>query len=193
MNRNYSAESYYELIEYARKVMPDVVITSDVIVGFPGETEEDFQCTLDLVDKVQFDNLYTFNYSKRTGTKAAVMENQVEESVKKERFNRLLELQHAVCLKKNKEMEGKDVTVYVESVCLHNILKTKDTRTFMEKHGCHCCGISLFFLLHWHVALDAVGKHNHCLGADNAGNLLYTAIEQLHEMLVVVGVHLCKD
>lgn len=116
MNRNYTAESYYELIEYARKVIPDVVITSDVIVGFPGETEEDFQCTLDLVDKVQFDNLYTFNYSKRTGTKAALMENQVEESVKKERFNRLLELQHAVCLKKNKEMEGKDVTVYVESV-----------------------------------------------------------------------------
>ncbi|MBQ8894082.1 MAG: tRNA (N6-isopentenyl adenosine(37)-C2)-methylthiotransferase MiaB [Clostridia bacterium] len=116
MNRHYTAESYYDLIKYARKVMPDVVVTSDVIVGFPGETEEDFQATLDLVNKVQFDNLYTFLYSKRTGTKAALAENQVEESVKKERFNRLLALQHPVCLAKNQEMEGKDYPVYVESV-----------------------------------------------------------------------------
>ncbi len=115
MNRNYTADSYYSLIEYARKVMPDVVVTSDVIVGFPGETEEDFQGTLDLVERVQFDNLFTFLYSKRTGTKAATYENQIEESVKKERFNRLLELQHAVCLKKNKELEGKTLPVYVES------------------------------------------------------------------------------
>ncbi len=116
MNRHYTAESYYSLIEYARKVMPDVVVTSDVIVGFPGETEEDFQKTLDLVEKVRFDNLFTFIYSKRTGTKAATYENQVDEATQKERFNRLLALQHAVCLAKNKEMEGKDVTVYVESV-----------------------------------------------------------------------------
>lgn len=116
MNRHYTAESYYSLIEYARKVMPDVVITSDVIVGFPGETEEDFQKTLDLVEKVQFDNLFTFLYSRRTGTKAAVAENQVDEEIKKERFNRLLALQHPVCLAKNKELEGKDVRVYVESV-----------------------------------------------------------------------------
>ncbi len=115
MNRHYTAESYYELIEYARKVMPDVVITSDVIVGFPGESEEDFQATLDLIEKVQFDNLYTFLYSKRTGTKAANYDNQVDEEIKKERFNRLLALQHPVCLVKNKEMEGKDFTVYVES------------------------------------------------------------------------------
>lgn len=115
MNRHYTAESYYELIEYARKVMPDVVITSDVIVGFPGETEEDFQGTLDLIQKVQFDNLYTFLYSRRTGTKAAVYENQIDEEVKKDRFNRLLAVQHPVCLARNKEMEGKDFTVYVES------------------------------------------------------------------------------
>ena len=115
MNRHYTAESYYSLVEYARKVMPDVVITSDVIVGFPGETEEDFQGTLDLIEKVQFDNLYTFLYSKRTGTKAATYENQVDDEVKKERFNRLLALQHPICLVKNKEMEGKEYTVYVES------------------------------------------------------------------------------
>jgi tRNA-2-methylthio-N6-dimethylallyladenosine synthase len=115
MNRHYTAESYYSLVEYARKVMPDVVITSDVIVGFPGETEEDFQGTLNLIEKVQFDNLYTFLYSKRTGTKAATYENQVDDEVKKERFNRLLALQHPICLVKNKEMEGKEYTVYVES------------------------------------------------------------------------------
>lgn len=120
MNRNYTAESYYSLIEYARKVMPDVVITSDVIVGFPGENEEDFQCTLDLVEKVGYDNLYTFLYSKRTGTKAATAENQVDEKIKKERFNRLLALQHSNCLAKNKEMEGKDYTVYVESLSKNN-------------------------------------------------------------------------
>ena len=120
MNRNYTAESYYELIEYARKVMPDVVITSDVIVGFPGETEEDFQDTLRLVEKVQFDNLYTFLYSKRTGTKAATFENQVDENVKKERFDRLLAVQHPVCLARNKEMEGKTYTVFVESVSKNN-------------------------------------------------------------------------
>lgn len=116
MNRNYTAESYYELIEYARKVMPDVVITSDVIVGFPGETEEDFQQTLDLVAKVEYDNLFTFQYSRRTGTKAATSENQVDDRTKQERFDRLLELQHANCLKKNKELEGKVCRVYVESV-----------------------------------------------------------------------------
>ncbi len=116
MNRNYTAESYYSLIEYARKVMPDVVITSDVIVGFPGETEEDFQDTLALIEKVQFDNLYTFLYSRRTGTKAALSENQIDEEIKKERFNRLLAVQHPICLLKNKEMEGKDYMVYVESV-----------------------------------------------------------------------------
>ena len=120
MNRNYTAESYYELIKYARKVMPDIVITSDVIVGFPGETESDFQDTLNLVDKVQFDNLYTFIYSKRTGTKAALYENQVDEATQKERFNRLLELQHSVCYKRNAEMVGKDYKVYVESLSKNN-------------------------------------------------------------------------
>ncbi|MBQ6824200.1 MAG: tRNA (N6-isopentenyl adenosine(37)-C2)-methylthiotransferase MiaB, partial [Clostridia bacterium] len=120
MNRNYTAESYYELIEYARKVMPDVVVTSDVIVGFPGETEEDFQKTLELVEKVQFDNLYTFIYSKRTGTKAATFENQIPEEVQKARFDRLLAVQHPVCLKKNQQMEGGEYTVFVESVSKNN-------------------------------------------------------------------------
>ena len=127
MNRNYTAESYYSLIEYARSVMPDVVITSDVIVGFPGETEDDFADTLSLIDKVQFDNLYTFLYSRRTGTKAAEYDNQVPEEIKKERFNRLLALQHPICLAKNKEMEGKDFTVYVESTSKNdpNVLSGK--------------------------------------------------------------------
>ncbi len=120
MNRHYTADSYYGLIEYARKVMPDVVVTSDVIVGFPGETEEDFQKTLDLVEKVQFDNLFTFIYSKRTGTKAAEFDCQVEEAVQKKRFDRLLATQHPVCLKKNQEMEGKTYKVFVESLSKNN-------------------------------------------------------------------------
>ncbi len=123
MRRHYTAASYLDLIRYAREVMPDVVLTSDVIVGFPGETEEDFQATLDLIRLVEFDNLYTFLYSRRTGTKAADASNQVEETVKKDRFNRLLQVQHPICLKQNLRMEGQNYQVYVEAVSKNNQLK----------------------------------------------------------------------
>ena len=90
MNRKYTKEHYLELVEKLRKAMPDISLTTDIIVGFPGETEEDFQETLDVVRKVRYDSAFTFIYSKRTGTPAAVMENQVPEDVVKDRFDRLL-------------------------------------------------------------------------------------------------------
>lgn len=90
MNRRYTKESYLDLVDRIRKAVPDISLTTDIIVGFPGESEEDFLETLDVVRKVNFDNAFTFLYSKRTGTPAAVMENQVEEEVAKERFDRLL-------------------------------------------------------------------------------------------------------
>lgn len=90
MNRRYSKEDYLDLVERIRKAVPDISLTTDIIVGFPGETEEDFLETLDVVRKVNFDSAFTFLYSKRTGTPAATMENQVEEAVAKERFDRLL-------------------------------------------------------------------------------------------------------
>ena len=90
MNRKYTKEKYLELVEQIREKMPDISLTTDIIVGFPGETEEDFEETLDVVRKVRYDSAYTFIYSKRTGTPAAAMENQVPEEVVKERFARLL-------------------------------------------------------------------------------------------------------
>ncbi|HBY71217.1 MAG TPA: tRNA (N6-isopentenyl adenosine(37)-C2)-methylthiotransferase MiaB, partial [Lachnospiraceae bacterium] len=92
MNRRYTKESYLDLVERIRTAMPDISLTTDIIVGFPGETEEDFLETMDVVRKVGYESAFTFLYSKRTGTPAATMENQVEEAVAKERFDRLLKL-----------------------------------------------------------------------------------------------------
>ena len=92
MNRRYTKESYLDLVERIRAAMPDISLTTDIIVGFPGETEEDFLETMDVVRKVGYESAFTFLYSKRTGTPAAAMENQVEEAVAKERFDRLLKL-----------------------------------------------------------------------------------------------------
>ena len=91
MNRNYTKEQYLALVDRIRAKMPDVSLTTDIIVGFPGETEQDFEDTLDVVRKAKYDSAYTFIYSKRTGTPAAKMEDQIDEAVVKERFNRLLE------------------------------------------------------------------------------------------------------
>ena len=90
MNRRYTKEQYLDLVERIRRAVPDISLTTDIIVGFPGETEEDFEETLDVVRKVRYDSAFTFIYSKRSGTPAAVMENQVSEEVVKNRFDRLL-------------------------------------------------------------------------------------------------------
>ncbi len=90
MNRHYTKESYLELVDRIRAAVPDISLTTDIIVGFPGETEEDFNETMEVVQRVGFDSAFTFLYSKRTGTPAATMENQVEEEIAKERFDRLL-------------------------------------------------------------------------------------------------------
>ena len=92
MNRRYDKEKYLELVQKIRTAIPDISLTTDIIVGFPGETEEDFRDTLDVVDKCDFDTAFTFIYSKRSGTPAAKMENQIPEDVVKNRFDRLLSL-----------------------------------------------------------------------------------------------------
>lgn len=92
MNRRYDKEKYLELVQKIRGAVPDISLTTDIIVGFPGETEEDFLETLDVVDKSDFDTAFTFIYSKRSGTPAAKMEDQVPEDVVKDRFDRLLSL-----------------------------------------------------------------------------------------------------
>ena len=90
MHRRYDKEKYLELANRIRQEIPDIAITTDIIVGFPTETKEDVDDTLDVIDKVQFDNAFTFIYSKRTGTPAASMDGQVDERFVKEQFDRVL-------------------------------------------------------------------------------------------------------
>ncbi len=110
MNRHYDTERYLSIVDYMREKMPDVTLTSDIIVGFPGETEEDFAGTLEILARVRFDMLYSFIYSPRKGTPAAEME-QIPQPVKNERFDRLLALQNAIGLEKNQALIGKALRV----------------------------------------------------------------------------------
>lgn len=114
MNRKYTKEHYLELVEKLRKAMQDISLTTDIIVGFPGETEEDFQETLDVVRKVRYDSAFTFIYSKRTGTPAAVMENQVPEDVVKDRFDRLLKEVQEIAKETSSRYAGQVVEVLAE-------------------------------------------------------------------------------
>lgn len=114
MNRHYTKESYLALVKKIRERIPGVSISTDIIVGFPGETEEDFQDTLDVVAEAKFDLAYTFIYSKRPGTPAATMENQVPEEDKHRRFNKLVELQNSICFENNKKLVGSEFEVLVE-------------------------------------------------------------------------------
>ncbi|MDO4469209.1 MAG: tRNA (N6-isopentenyl adenosine(37)-C2)-methylthiotransferase MiaB [Bacillota bacterium] len=114
MNRRYDKEKYLNLVEKIRTAIPDISLTTDIIVGFPGETEEDFLETVDVVKKVRYDSAFTFIYSKRTGTPAAVMENQVPEDVVKDRFNRLLETVQTIGREMSARDTGKVMEVLVE-------------------------------------------------------------------------------
>ncbi|MCI8402856.1 MAG: tRNA (N6-isopentenyl adenosine(37)-C2)-methylthiotransferase MiaB [Lachnospiraceae bacterium] len=104
MNRRYDKEQYLALAKKIRTAIPDISLTTDIIVGFPGETEEDFEETMDVVRQVRFDSAFTFLYSKRTGTPAAAMENQIPKEVAQARFDRLLALVQQI----SKEMSGRD-------------------------------------------------------------------------------------
>jgi len=114
MNRKYTKDDYFALVEKIKTAMPEISLTTDIIVGFPGETEEDFRDTLDVVAKAGFDSAYTFLYSKRTGTPAATMENQVSDEVAKERFNRLLALVSEQSAKLTARHTGEVAEVLVE-------------------------------------------------------------------------------
>ena len=106
MNRVYRKDAYRSLVERIRAAVPDASLTTDLIVGFPGETEEDFGELLDFLREIRYDAAYTFLYSKRSGTPAATMEAQVEDSVKKERLHRLMEVQNEISLEKNAALQG---------------------------------------------------------------------------------------
>ncbi len=114
MNRKYTKEDYLSLVSRIRTAIPEISLTTDIIVGFPGETEEDFLETLDVVKKAGFDSAYTFLYSKRSGTPAASMEDQVPEELAKERFQRLLQVVSEQSELQTKKGEGQTVEVLVE-------------------------------------------------------------------------------
>ena len=120
MNRHYDKQHYLEIVDKLRKAIPDIGISTDIIVGFPGETEEDFNETLDVVKKVQYDSAFTFIYSKRSGTPAAEMENQVPQDVVKDRFDRLLKVVNEISSKKTAKYEGTTQLVMSEEVNSHD-------------------------------------------------------------------------
>lgn len=116
MNRKYTKEHYLELVDKIRTAVPDIAITTDIIVGFPGETEEDFQETLDVVRKAKYDSAFTFIYSKRSGTPAAKMPDQVPDDVVHERFDRLLKVVNEAAKEQNGKLTGNTELVLVEEI-----------------------------------------------------------------------------
>ena len=120
MNRRYDTAKYLETVDYLRETIPDITITTDIIVGFPGETEEDFEGTLNMLRRVKFDMIYSFIYSPRKGTPAAEMECQVPDSVKSERFNRLLAVQNEIALELNQKEVGKTLRVLCDGISKNN-------------------------------------------------------------------------
>src|SRR5690554_398414 len=120
MNRGYTKEEYLGLIKKIKDSIPDASITTDIIVGFPGETEEDFQETIEVVRTVRFDMAYTFIYSPRTGTPAADIQEQVSEDVKNNRLQRLMKIQNEISLENNQQMKDKIVEVLVDGESKNN-------------------------------------------------------------------------
>ena len=120
MNRHYDKEQYLTLVKKLKDAIPDISLTTDIIVGFPGETEEDFEETLDVVRKVRYDSAFTFIYSKRTGTPAAKMDNQVPEEVVKPRFDRLLKEVQEISREESARLTGQTLPVLVEEINDHD-------------------------------------------------------------------------
>ena len=119
MNRRYDFEKYIGILDYIREKMPDCTISSDIIVGFPTETDEDFEDTLAALERAKFDMIFSFQYSPRKGTPAAEME-QIPAEVKQARFDRMLALQNSICLEQNKKAEGKVLRVLCEGASKNN-------------------------------------------------------------------------
>ena len=145
MNRKYTKEDYLELIEKLRAAVPDIAISTDIIVGFPGETEEDFEETLDLVRTVRYDSAFTFLYSIRRGTPAEHYPDQIPEETKHQRFNRLVEAVNTISAEKNKAYEGR-----VEQVLVEGISKNDETAYTGRTEG--------FKLINFPGSADLLGK-----------------------------------
>ncbi len=116
MNRRYIYKEYKEKVDMLREAFPDIAITTDIITGFPGESDDDFKCTMDALSEIEFDGIFAFKYSKRPNTRALSLQGHLEEEIKSERLDRVSNLQEAITYKKNKAIEGEIHKVLVESV-----------------------------------------------------------------------------
>ncbi len=116
MNRKYTAQEYLRIIDKLKSSVPDVSLTSDIIVGFPGETDADFQETLDMLAAVEYDAIFSFIYSPRKGTPAATMEGQIPREVSSRRFEQLLSLQHDISRARNQRFVGRTIRALCEEV-----------------------------------------------------------------------------
>jgi len=165
MHRSYRRERYLGWLERIREAIPDIAVSTDIIVGFPGETEEDFRDTLDVVRRARFDQAYTFQYSPRPGTRAAEMDGQLDKPVVQERFERLIALQESIALERMREQVGSSVEVLIEGIGRKGGAQGR-TRTNRVVHvgGDHLPG----------TFLDAriVGAHPHHLDGELVGELV---------------------
>jgi len=146
MNRTYNTEKFILTAEKLRAAVPGIALTSDIIIGFPGESERDFADTLNVLSEVRFDMVYSFLYSKREGTRAAAMENQISDEIKSERMSRLLELQDRISFEKNMEYIDTVQKVLVDSVAKRGSSLTYSARTLTNK------------LVHFDSKEDTVGS-----------------------------------
>jgi tRNA-2-methylthio-N6-dimethylallyladenosine synthase len=133
MNRTYDREKYLSRVAALREAIPDICLSTDVIIGFPTESEEDFCDTLDILKQVKFDMVYSFKYSPREGTPAARMDGIVDVTVQEERMARLLAMQDVISLEKNKTYVGKEMRVLVDSLSRRREMKTVSARTIGNK------------------------------------------------------------
>jgi len=144
MNRVYTVESYRERVRRVREALPDASLTTDLIVGFPGETDEDFAATLDFLREIRYDSAYTFLYSKRSGTPAARMEDQVPDEVKHARLNILMEEQNKISRAINEKLAGRALEVMVEGESKNDPAvwsgRTRTNKIVLFPHGAERAG-----------------------------------------------------
>ena len=144
MNRVYTVEKYLNLVKKIRATIPNISLTTDLIVGFPGETEPDFKLTLDFLREVQFDMAFTFIYSERSGTPAANFDGKVDDETKHRRLNELMEVQNKISLEKNLRLEGQTLEILVEGASKTDDKiftgRTRTNKPVLFKHGAENIG-----------------------------------------------------
>ena len=140
MNRGYTREKYLSLVEYAKKVMPDISLTSDIIVGFPGETYEEFKDTLSLIKEAKFTSLYTFIFSPRDGTRAAKMPDPVSREEKGKWFKELCDLQESIAAERTAAMKGNTYRVLCEGYAKDGVLEGRTAGNVMIEFPDTCQG-----------------------------------------------------